>query len=80
MEEYKRPKFLVELGKPKQSPKLGETVELQGKATDYTGAPIGEATGKFRVTRQARWPVWWRWHYWRGGPIHSQQRQIAHGI
>ena len=79
VEEYKRPKFLVELGKPKQSPKLGETVELQGKATDYTGAPIGEATGKFRVTRQARWPVWWRWHYWRGGPIHSQQRQIAHG-
>ena len=29
--------------------------------------------------RQARWPVWWRWHYWRGGTIRSQQRQIAHG-
>ena len=79
IEEYKRPKFLVELSKPKQSPKLGDTVELQGKATDYTGAPIGEATGKFSVTRQARWPVWWRWHYWRGGPIYSQQRQVAHG-
>ena len=79
IEEYKRPKFLVELGKPKQSPKLGEIVELQVKATDYTGAPIGEATGKFSVTRQARWPIWWRWHYWRGGPIYSQQRQVAHG-
>ena len=79
IEEYKRPKFLVELGKPTKSPKLGEKVELQGKATDYTGAPIGDANGKFRVTRQARWPVWWRWHYWRGGPIQSKQRQIAHG-
>ena len=79
IEEYKRPKFLVELGKPKQSPKLGDTVELQGKATDYTGSPIGEATGKFSVTRQARWPAWWRWHYWRGGQIYSQQRQVAHG-
>ena len=79
VEEYKRPKFLVELGKPEQSPKLGDTVHLNGKATDYTGAPIGSAKGKFHVTRQARWPVWWRWHYWGGGPIHSQQRQIAHG-
>ena len=79
VEEYKRPKFLVELGKPEQSPKLGETVQLNGRATDYTGAPIGSAKGKFSVTRQARWPVWWRWHYWRGGPIRSQQRQIAHG-
>ncbi|MDE2657799.1 MAG: MG2 domain-containing protein, partial [Verrucomicrobiota bacterium] len=79
VEEYKRPKFLVELGKPKQSPKLGETVQLNGRAADYTGAPIGSAKGKFHITRQARWPVWWRWHYWGGGPIHSQQRQIAHG-
>ncbi|MEC8989529.1 MAG: MG2 domain-containing protein, partial [Verrucomicrobiota bacterium] len=79
VEEYKRPKFLVELGKPEQSPKLGDTVHLNGKATDYTSAPIGSAKGKFHVTRQARWPVWWRWHYWGGGPIHSQQRQIAHG-
>ena len=79
VEEYKRPKFLVELGKPGQSPKLGETVRLNGKATDYTGAPIGLAKGKFSVTRQARWPVWWRWHYWGGGPIRSQQQQVAHG-
>ncbi|MDP7442581.1 MAG: MG2 domain-containing protein, partial [Verrucomicrobiota bacterium] len=76
VEEYKRPKFLVELGKPEQSPKLGDTVHLNGKATDYTGAPIGSAKGKFHVTRQARWPVWWRWHYWGGRPIHSQQLQI----
>ena len=79
VEEYKRPKFFVELGKPGQSPQLGETVRLNGRATDYTGAPIGLANGKFSVTRQARWPVWWRWHYWGGGPIRSQQRQIAHG-
>ena len=32
VEEYKRPKFLVELGKPEQSPKLGDTVQLNGKA------------------------------------------------
>ncbi|MED5381238.1 MAG: MG2 domain-containing protein, partial [Verrucomicrobiota bacterium] len=79
VDEYNRPKFLIELGKPVRSPKLGETVRLTGKATDYTGAPIGLAKGKFSVTRQARWPVWWRWHYWGGGPIRSQQQQIAHG-
>ena len=79
VEEYKRPKFLIELGKPVRSPKLGETVRFNGKATDYTGAPIRLANGKFSVTRQARWPVWWRWHYWGGGPMRSQQQQIAHG-
>ena len=73
------PSFSLDLGKPEQSPRLGETVRLNGKATDYTGAPIGSAKGKFRITRQSRWPVWWRWHYWGGGPVRSQQRQIAHG-
>ena len=43
VEEYKRPKFQVTLDAPKAAPKLNGKVSLQGNATAYTGAAIGEA-------------------------------------
>ncbi len=77
VEEYKRPKFRVELEPPAEAPKLGAEVIVPGKATAYTGASIGSAQVEWRVVRQVRFPPWcwwWRWSY----PT-SQSQAIAHG-
>ena len=31
---------------------------VTGKAMAYTGAPIGGAKIRYRVTREVRWPMW----------------------
>ncbi|MCL5282819.1 MAG: MG2 domain-containing protein [Planctomycetes bacterium] len=77
VEEYKRPKFRVELEPPADAPKLGAEVVVPGKATAYTGASIGSAQVEWRVVRQVRFPPWcwwWRWSY-----PSSQSQAIAHG-
>ena len=79
VEEYKRPKFLVELAKPTDAAKLGSEVVLAGKATAYTGAAIGGAKVSWRVVRKVRFPdwCWWGWFCLPPGFGHSQN--IAHG-
>ena len=73
VEEYKRPKFRVEMAAPAEAPKLGTPVTLAGKAVAYTGAAIGGATVAWRVERSVRLPLWcWWWH-----PPATQA--IAHG-
>jgi hypothetical protein len=77
VEEYKRPKFRVQLEPPAEAPKLGTEVVVPGKATAYTGASIGSAQVEWRVVRQVRFPPWcwwWRWFY----PL-SPSQAIAHG-
>lgn len=79
VEEYKRPKFQVELAAPKEAPKLNGEVVVGGKATAYTGAAIGGAKVKWRVVREVHFPpwCWWGYRYWWGGRQPSQA--IAHG-
>jgi len=77
VEEYKRPKFRVEIDAPAEAPKLGTEVVVPGKAVAYTGASIGGAQVEWRVVRQVRFPPWnwwWRWSY-----SSSQSQAIAHG-
>lgn len=76
VEEYKRPKFRVELEKPKEAARLDQTVTVTGRAIAYSGAPMDGAVVKWRVTRRVRMP-WWCW-WWRpaGG---GQSQEIAHG-
>lgn len=78
VEEYKRPKFEVKLDAPKEAAKLNGDVSLQGKATAYTGAAIGNAQVRYRVVRQVRYPDWWGWCYWWRQPKTDSQ-EIAHG-
>ncbi|MCX7886049.1 MAG: MG2 domain-containing protein, partial [Verrucomicrobiae bacterium] len=73
VEEYKRPKFQVELAPPAEAPKLGTPVALTGKATAYTGVPITGAKVKWRVERGVQLPYWCWW--WRPPPV----KAIAHG-
>ncbi len=77
IEEYKRPKFEVEVGKATAPPKLKERVIVTAKATSYTGAAIDAAKVKWTVTRETQWPVWARWCWW--FQPQGSSKQIAHG-
>lgn len=79
VEEYKRPKFQVELAAPKEAARLNGEVVLTGKAAAYTGAAIGGAKVKWRVVREVQFPPWCWWGFWyfHGGRQASQS--IAHG-
>ena len=79
VEEYKRPKFQVKLDAPKTAAKLSSTVHLQGTARAYTGAAIGGATVRYRVVREVRYPIWWRWVFWWMPPRGRESQEIAHG-
>lgn len=74
IEEYKRPKFEVELLPISKEVRLNDEVRLEGSAKSYAGVSIGGATVKYRVLRTVRMPWWWRWHNPFGG-----SREIASG-
>ncbi|MBK8726346.1 MAG: hypothetical protein IPL96_09985 [Holophagaceae bacterium] len=79
VEEYKRPKFQVELSAPKEAAKLNGEVVVTGKATAYTGAAIGGANVKWRVVREVQFPswCWWSYGYWSGD--HQASQALGHG-
>lgn len=79
VEEYKRPKFQVELVRPKEAARLGAEVVMTGKATAYTGAAIGGAKVQWRVVREVRFPSWCWWGRFCFPPNHSDRQNIAHG-
>jgi uncharacterized protein YfaS (alpha-2-macroglobulin family) len=78
VEEYKRPKFFVTVDPPKSSPRLEDQVDVSGKATAYTSAPIDGATVQYRVVREVRLPPWWYWRCW-WWPVSTTSQEIAHG-
>lgn len=59
VENYKRPRFEIEMNPFKEVVLLGEGVKTKGKASDYTGAPLQGAKVSWRVTRQVR-----MWRHW----------------
>lgn len=77
VEEYKRPKFKVELPPPAIPPKLGDTVAVKVKALGYTGAPVDGAKVVWRVKREPEWAPWlgnaWWFH------AESSEKEVAHG-
>ena len=85
VEEYKRPKFKVEVETPKDSFKLNDTVKVPGKATQYNGVPVGGAKVAFRVTREVRYPDWFfAYCWWRAdpstpGPGDCQRHRLERG-
>jgi len=79
VEEYKRPKFQVELEAPKTAAKLNDKVQLQGKATAYTGAAVDGAKVRYRVVRDVQFPYWWHWYSWRMPHYQQSSQEIAHG-
>ena len=79
VEEYKRPKFRVELASPKDEAKLGQAVTVTGKATAYSGVAINDANVSWRVFRGVSVPIWWSWRCWWIPQKYFESQEIAHG-
>ena len=78
VEEYKRPKFYVEVEKPESEFQLDDDVEVPAKATAYTGAAIDGAQVRWKVTRNVQLPYWWYWRCW-WYPRTDRSQEIANG-
>ena len=61
VEEYKRPTFQVEIPKPEQDYRAGDTLTLSGVARSYAGVPVQGAHVKYKVERRRAW--WWVTNY-----------------
>ncbi len=59
VEEYKRPTFEVSFDKIEKTYKFGEEIVLTGKAENYSGVKLQNATVNYQITRQQT--SWWRW-------------------
>ena len=81
VEEYKRPKFLVEISKPTGTYRLNENITVNGTAKAYAGNTIDGATVKYRVVRKTIMPMWFYGGYskmiW--PPYGREEVEIAHG-
>jgi hypothetical protein len=64
VEEYKRPRFKVEIDSLEGIYKLNEVVNVTGKALNYSGSAVDQAEVNYRVVRTARFPVWRSWWNW----------------
>ncbi|HCC94241.1 MAG TPA: hypothetical protein DEQ26_07915, partial [Flavobacteriaceae bacterium] len=58
VEEYKRPKFKVEIEKNKGVYSLNDKVKVEGKAIAFSGANIDNAKVSYRVYRQEIFTFW----------------------
>jgi uncharacterized protein YfaS (alpha-2-macroglobulin family) len=68
VEEYKKPEFEVKIEAPAEPVALGEKIPVVISAKYYFGAPVTEATVKYKVLRtefDSRWyPIfYWDWFY-----------------
>lgn len=66
VEEYRKPEFEVIVDAPTEPVKLGEKVSVDVSAKYFFGAPVTEATVKYKVTRtkkDARWFPRGRWDW-----------------
>jgi uncharacterized protein YfaS (alpha-2-macroglobulin family) len=80
VEEYKRPKFMVEITKPTGTYKLNENITVNGTAKAYAGNVIDGAKVKYRVVRETIMPLWYgRYSKMIWPPYGQQEVEIAHG-
>ncbi len=67
VEEYKRPRFEVELLPNEDEPSLGQQVTVSGKATNYAGPAVAGARVSYTVVRRTVLPFYGFGPYRRGG-------------
>ncbi len=78
VEEYKRPKFEVSIQDVEEQVKLGDRVEVTGKAENYAGTPVDGAEVRYRVER-VRYLPFWRYGYARYWPGSQERMIITYG-
>ncbi|RYD81346.1 MAG: alpha-2-macroglobulin, partial [Sphingobacteriales bacterium] len=59
VEEYKRPKFSVDIPQPEGTYRINDFVKIIGNAKAYAGNNIDGAEVKYRVVRKVRYPIWY---------------------
>ncbi|MDP4176499.1 MAG: MG2 domain-containing protein, partial [Bacteroidota bacterium] len=59
VEEYKRPQFEVILDPQKENISINDTVIIKGKAVTYSGAPLTNASVKYKVNRSSGHYFWY---------------------
>ncbi|MBI4648101.1 MAG: hypothetical protein HY738_16325, partial [Bacteroidia bacterium] len=74
VEDYKRPKFEVELSPFEGNYMLNDTVEVKGFAKSYSGSFITDANVTYRIIRTPIWRGWWWWD------IPYSNVEIANGL
>ncbi len=64
VEEYKRPKFKVEMDPIEGEFQLNDSITATGFAEAYAGTKIDGANVTYRITRgvEYNWGYWWRWY------------------
>ncbi len=67
VEEYKRPKFRVDIVKPKNNFKLNDSIEMKATAKAYAGNNIDGAKVTYTVNRTISYPFWCYDYNFRGG-------------
>jgi uncharacterized protein YfaS (alpha-2-macroglobulin family) len=77
VEEYKRPKFLVDFEKVKGTYKVNDNIKVVGIAKAYAGNNVDGAVVKYRVRRVARFLYSWIW--WRIGLPSVRSMEITSG-
>ncbi len=75
VEEYKRPAFYVEFDSVKTAYRLGDTINLGGKAQAYAGNAIDNAKFNYRVFRETFFPYPWMLRYF----ATPAEVEVAHG-
>jgi len=75
VEEYKRPKFEVEMLPFKGNYLLNDDVEVEGKSISYSGAAVSEASVKYRIVRTPQWRGWWYWGF-SSAPVEIKNGEI----
>ena len=58
IEEYRRPGFKIEVEDLKGEYRLNSTVEVTGNVSSFSGVPLKNVTGKYRISRNQVWA--WR--------------------
>ncbi|HEY1113646.1 MAG TPA: MG2 domain-containing protein, partial [Chitinophagaceae bacterium] len=76
VEEYKRPKFLVEFKPVQESYKAGDSITVTGSAKSYAGNVVDGAKVVYRVVREPRFL--YPWLFWRWLP-RTERMEITHG-
>ena len=77
VEEYKRPKFSVDINQPEGSYRVNDSISVKGTAKAFAGNNVDGAKVSYRVVRTIQYPWWWGWRM----PYKStDEMEIINGI
>ncbi len=76
VEEYKRPKFSVEVKKPSGTYRVNDSIKVTGLAKAYAGNNVDGASVKYRVVRRVQYPIWWGGYSRKIRPPYGQNAEV----